>query len=548
MPVNRNAESYFALNPQVHIGRSRFDLSHGYLTTFNVGQLIPFEVREVVAGDTFQVKTHKVIRMQPMVTSPFDVIECDTYYFYVPMRIIWDHWPEFLGATANTAPWYDSTEYTIPQIIFPSQADESTNVGGAIPGSVLDYMGLPLSESGDGYSVSALPLRAYCAIVNEFFRDENLENPIYYPTDDSNVTALGNKQDSRYNDPTNGLYLGGAPFIANKLSDYFTRALPAPQRGPAVNVLPSSYVYFGEDRDKTGLSAVVPKIFKNQGGSLGDATGVNLNYMDTPSTNYATQPANWMVENPTINQLRIAFQVQKYYEALARSGNRYRELIRGIWGVSISDSTVQIPQYLGGARTTLSSNQVIQTSETSATPQGNVAGYVLKSDSHGDFIQSFEEAGYIIGVMTCRYHHSYQNGVQRFWSRKDRFDFYTPQFASVGEQPILNKEIFVSGNTSDDEVFGYNEAWADYRTAQSIFTGEMRSNIPTTLDSWHFGDRYQSTPLLGDSWIKEDKSNVDRALAVNSSVSNQIFADLWIEMLATRPLPVHSIPGLVDHF
>ena len=250
----------------------------------------------------------------------------------------------------------------------------------------------------------------------------------------------------------------------------------------------------------------------------------------------------------SINQLRMAFQLQKLYEKDARGGTRYTEMIRSHFGVTSPDARLQRPEYLGGKRIPININQVIQSSSsTDNSPQGNVAGQSLTSDKHGDFIRSFTEHGYIIGLAVARYEHTYQQGLNRLWSRKKRTDFYLPVLANIGEQAVLNKEIFAQGTAKDDEVFGYQEAWADYRYKPSIVTGEMRSNHNKTLDSWHFADDYDALPSLSAAWIDEDRAPVDRALAVQSSVANQIFADFYIQNQTTRPMPVYSIPGLIDH-
>lgn len=255
------------------------------------------------------------------------------------------------------------------------------------------------------------------------------------------------------------------------------------------------------------------------------------------------------VSSATINQLRMAFQIQKLYERDARGGTRYIEILKSHFGVTSPDARLQRPEYLGGNRIPITINQVVQNSGTMSgeTPQGTTTAYSLTTDVHQEFTKSFVEHGFIIGVMVARYDHTYQQGLERFWSRKDRFDFYWPVFANIGEQAILNKEIFASGGESDDEVFGYQEAWADYRYKPSRVSGEMRSNAKTPLDSWHLADDYSSLPTLSDSWIREEPNNVNRVLAVTSEVSNQLFCDLYVQNRTTRPMPVYSIPGLIDH-
>ena len=251
----------------------------------------------------------------------------------------------------------------------------------------------------------------------------------------------------------------------------------------------------------------------------------------------------------TINQLRLAFQIQKFYEQQARGGSRYTEVVRSFFGVTSPDARLQRPEYLGGNRVPINVNQIIQQSgtESSGTPQGTVVGQSLTTDSHSDFTKSFTEHGFIIGLMVARYDHTYQQGLNRLWSRKDKFDFYWPVFANIGEQPVKNKEIFAQGTAKDDEVFGYQEAWADYRYKPNMVTGEMRSAYAQSLDVWHLADDYNALPTLSDAWIREDKSIVDRVLAVQSSVSNQLFADIYVKNLCTRPMPMYSIPGLIDH-
>lgn len=252
----------------------------------------------------------------------------------------------------------------------------------------------------------------------------------------------------------------------------------------------------------------------------------------------------------TINQLRLAFQIQKFYEKQARGGSRYTEVIRSFFGVTSPDARLQRPEYLGGNRVPININQVIQqsgTGDSTSTPQGTVVGMSLTTDTHSDFTKSFTEHGFIVGVMVARYNHTYQQGLNRMWSRKDMFDFYWPVFANIGEQAILNKEIFAQGTAEDDEVFGYQEAWADYRFKPNIVTGEMRSAYTHSLDAWHLADDYETLPALSSEWIQEDASTINRVLAVSSELSNQFFADIFVKNYCTRPMPMHSIPGLIDH-
>lgn len=560
--MSRNANSRFAQNPtNLDISRSKFNRDASIKTSMNVGDLVPFYLEEVLPGDTFQVKTNKVVRFQPMVTAPMDNVYFDTYYFYVPTRLLWKHWKEFNGENTESA-WIPTTEYSIPQIEAPN--------GGWSVGTIADYLGLPTGV--DGISVSALPFRGYAMIVNEWFRDQNVQLPININTDDTTVTGVNT---GNY---VTDLQLGGKPFVANKFHDYFTSTLPGPQKGPDVtvsisNISAQSPVKTSSDSfDTTGLPAIdfnqvsteTQRSFTNGNayqfyldktpGGLSSSTYWSDNVLNgdltvgvTPSNLYADINIDSQ-SLITINQLRMAFQIQKFYEKQARGGSRYREVLKSMFGVTSPDARMQIPEYLGGNRVPININSVIQMSSTDATsPQGNVAGQSITADSHGDFIKSFTEHGYIFGLCVARYDHTYQQGIPRTFSRKTQFDYYWPVFANIGEQAVLNKEIFAQGTDEDEEVFGYQEAWADYRYRPDIVTGEMRSAAQNSLDVWHFADDYETLPSLSAEWMQEDKSNIDRVLAVTSAVSNQLWCDFFVENECTRPMPLYSIPGLIDH-
>ena len=558
--MNRNTESHFSLNPHVDISRSRFDRSASVKTSFNVGDIVPFYVEEVLPGDTFQVKSSKVVRMQTLLTPMMDNVYLDTYYFFVPNRLVWQHWKEFCGENTESA-WIPETVYNVPQLVSPSGT-------GWTVGSIADYFGIPTGVPG--LSVNALPFRAYALIMNEWFRDQNLQDPLVVPLDDSTVTGVNT-----------GIFVtdvakGGKPYIASKYHDYFTSCLPSPQKGPDVVIpvaeaknlpvvplsaqvprsLTSNVAYTATFVNGSGPSVATSRLIsfdsstgQQEPGASSGSTGSNEG---VPVINnlWAVQSGN--AQAATINQLRLAFQIQKFYEQQARGGSRYTEVVRSFFGVTSPDARLQRPEYLGGNRIPINVNQVIQQSgtESSGTPQGTVVGMSQTTDTHDDFMKSFTEHGFIIGVMCARYDHTYQQGLNRMWSRKDKFDYYWPVFANIGEQAVKNKEIFASGSKSgskDDEVFGYQEAWADYRYKPSQVTGEMRSQYEKSLDVWHLADDYAQLPTLSDSWIREDKSNVDRVLAVTSSVSNQLFADIYVTNYATRPMPMYSVPGLIDH-
>lgn len=587
--MNRNTSSHFAIAPQAEISRSRFSRNSSLKTSFNAGSIIPIFVDEVLPGDTFSLDTACVVRMQSLITPVMDNMYLDTYYFFVPYRLVWSHWQEFMGENTQTA-WIPQVQYQIPQIEPPEN--------GWQVGTIADYFGIPTGV--DDFTCSALPFRAYALIMSEWFRKEAVSAPLNIPIGDS--LQSGSNGSTFVTDVVNG----GVPYVAAKYPDYFTSALPGPQKGSPVMVpLGNDAPVFGRDQaalelryinnpppssgypnfmvtqlntypysdfgtsSETYISAMhavsstyIPSPFSPTS-KIGDINGTS----PSVATNYAlglrpkgtntrqNSDPNWssvyadltQATGISVNTLRLAFQVQKLFEKDARSGSRYIEILKGHFGVTSPDARLQRPEYLGGKRINVNVNQVVQTSESANTPQGNTAAYSLTTSRHSDFTKSFVEHGIVIGVAVVRYDHTYQQGLQRFWSRKDRFDFYWPVLANIGEQPVLNKEIYLQGSSTDDEVFGYQEAWADYRYKPSIVTGEMRSSYATSLDSWHLADDYNSQPYLSDSWIREDPANVDRVLAVSSAVSNQFFGDFYFKLTCVRPMPLYSIPGLIDH-
>nr|WDY38288.1 major capsid protein [Rattus norvegicus microvirus] len=558
--MSRNANGRFSEVPVAHIGRSTFDRSCSIKTTFNTGDLIPFFVDEVLPGDTFSIDTAKVVRLQTPLTPFMDNLYLDTYYFFVPDRLVWEHWKEFQGENTESA-WVSQTVYTVPQVTAPT--------GGWSAGTIADYMGIPTGVAG--LSVNAMPFRAYALICNEWFRDENLQDPFNIPVGDA--TQTGSNGSNYITDCA----LGGKPFVAGKLHDYFTSALPAPQKGPDVEIpllqevanLPvrslgtdvsdpntgTPFKLYGDASVLTGLNYKVLGV-TGSGSSGRDYVSAIPGVQNASSAPSNLYPANlWADTSPlqsgvaaTINSLRLAFQTQKYFEKLARGGSRYIESIKSMFGVTNPDYRLQRPEYLGGNRIPIVVNQIIQNSQsTSDSPQGTVTGQSLTTDNHSDFTKSFTEHGFVIGLMVARYHHTYQQGLNKMWTRKQVLDYYFPVFANLGEMPVYNREIYAQGTAVDGEVFGYQEAWAEYRYRPNYVTGEMRSNYAQSLDVWHLADEYTALPQLSPTWIKEDKANVDRVLAVQSSKANQFFADLFVRCKATRPMPVFSVPGLIDH-
>lgn len=552
--MSRNVNSFFSEVPaSLDISRSKFIRNQSIKTSFNVGDLIPFYVDEVLPGDTLSIDTSKVVRLSTPITPIMDNIWLDTYFFFVPNRLAWEHWKEFMGENTQSA-WIPQVQYSVPQITSP--ATTGWNVG-----TIADYMGIPTGVAG--LSVNAMPLRMYALICNEWFRSENLTDPIYVPVGDATVAGTNGSQ---YN---SDCAKGGMPFKVAKYHDYFTSALPAPQKGPDVP-LPlgqAAPVFTGTD---TGF--VYPSIPNSLHFKRVDGIDIEKGYVAMQPTSYDAKVGNAGLEpnssvNPyrgiypsnlytdltqatgtSINQLRQAFQVQKLYEKDARGGTRYTEILKSHFGVTSPDSRLQRPEYLGGSRVPININQVLQQSETSSSsPLGDTGAYSLTIDSHSDFTKSFTEHGFVIGLCCARYDHTYQQGLERMWSRTMREQYYFPVFANLGEQAIKNREIYAQGSAADDQVFGYQEAWAEYRYKPNRVSGMMRSSYSQSLDIWHLADDYNTLPSLSDSWIREDKNTVDRVLAVSSGVSHQIIADIYVSNKSVRPMPLYSVPGLIDH-
>lgn len=560
--MNRNVESHFSELPSVDIQRSIFDRSSTHKTSFNVGELIPFYIDEVLPGDSFQVTTSKVVRLQTLLTPVMDNLYLDTYYFFVPNRLVWNHWKEFNGENTESA-WIPENTYQVPSISSPS--------GGFETGTIADYFGLPIGVEWDNEAVrrpSALPFRAYAMICDQFFRDENLSDPLNIPVSDSNQT--GSNGDNYINDVVNG----GKPFKVAKYHDYFTSCLPSPQKGPAVSFGIDPTVGYSlsklpvqthsddhaPDPTRPGLngyagtatSAVEHVYINGSNATLQTSSSASVSTRFIPANLWADVPEDFISVSGVgfnINELRLAFQLQKYYEKNARGGTRYTEILKSHFGVTSPDSRLQRPEYLGGNRVPINIHEVTNSAQSENDFLGDLGAMSVTSNINEDFTHSFTEHGFVIGVCCLRYDHSYPQGLERFWTRRNVTDYYLPVFANIGEQPVYKSEIYADATTmtDPDAVFGYQEAWADYRYKPDRVSGEMRPGIQNTLASWHFSDYYTEAPTLSDSWIREDKTNVDRTLAVTSAVSNQAFMDVYIKNICTRPMPMYSIPGLIDH-
>lgn len=545
----------------MHASRTRFNRDQTILTTFDSGKLIPFFVDEVLPGDTFQIDTTAIIRMSTPKYPVMDDAFIDFYYFYTPNRILWDKFKNFMGEVEET-PWMPTIAYKVPQI----KINGTTEKPAPNEKSILDYMGVP-TKINKPFTVNALPIRAYVKIWNEFFRDENVDNSAVLKSDSADVTYNFDEEatETLEKDLKNAV-LGGNLLPVNKYHDYFTSCMPYPQRGPEISLPMSGNapIYWADGTDNPLVIADLKNtgIWKEGTGGYLYRTGNEIMTQDYDNVgekaravlgtfNGSLKLGEVMtadlsaVTAATINDLRNAVAVQQYYEALARGGSRYREQVRALWDVTISDKTVQIPEYLGGGRYQVNVNQIVQTSGQQTendTPIGETGAVSVTPIRESSFTKSFEEHGFVIGVACVRHNRSYQQGLERFWSRRDRLDYYVPQFANLGEQPVKKKEIMLTGDKTDEETFGYQEAWADYRMKPNRVSGLMRSNATGTLDFWHYADTYNKVPTLSQEWMAEGKAEIARTLIVQSEP--QFFGAVRVANKTTRRMPLYSVPGL----
>jgi hypothetical protein len=525
-------EYSFSVMPSVSISRSRFARKSQHKTSFNLGYIIPVYVDEVLPGDTRSIDMAGLIRMSTPIAPIMDNIYIDYFAFFVPNRLVWTHWKEFMGEN-NSSAGIPTQSYSVPAEASP-MANTSASVG-----SLADYFGLPVGINYLFGKVSSLPFRGYHLIYNEWFRDQNIIAP--YPI---------NYTDNAGSKVYQGYSIGNELHKAAKLSDYFTRSLPYAQKGTPVSLPLGNTAPLKADTNISPYNLGVPTGSTATFGKMRLAGASNLDtYIATDASTTALVADLSNATAATINQLRYAFQLQKFLEKDALYGTRYWEILAAHFGIKAPDASLQRPEYLGGYRQRVNIDQVLTTAgydDTSATLVGKPGANSVSGFKSSIFTKSFTEHGYIFILAVARHDQTYAQGVNRMWSRKNRYDYYFPVFANLGAQDVKLKEIFFQGTSADENIFGYQEAWAEYRYKPSIASGLLNPNATGALSYWTLTNKFGSAPTLGQTFIEQGRDNLQRALATGSTGPDFI-ADFYFEDIAVRPMPMYSIPGLIDH-
>lgn len=541
----------FSDAPAMYMKRTKFDRSHVYKTTFNSGKLIPIFVDEVLPGDTTRMSVNYFARLATPIKPIMDNIYLDWFFFFVPNRLVWEHWQNFCFEQEDPD---DSTDYIIPTVT------ATGNSGNAYIGSLWDYFGLPVNTSGNLSGISALPFRGVYLIYNEWFRDENLQKSVKIQKGDVNEVL----NSTRSSEQPSWVFTSGTNIVPGfacpprgKRHDYFTSALPWTQKGPGVQVplTGNAFVYDAQGTPIPNMPSTVKEV--NVAGRLmtretdgnwpHEVYEYNSSNASLVSSNRFAYADLESISGATINSLRTAFQMQKFYERLARGGSRYTEVLRSFFGVVSPDARLQRPEFLGSFTKMVNVNPIAQTSATDSTsPQGNLSAYGVTAAKFHGFIKSFVEHGYIFGFVCARADLTYQQGINKMWLRSTVYDFYWPTFAHLGEQAIELREIYAQGSEADTTVFGYQERYAEYRYKPSQITGKFRSSVVNgSLDMWHLSQFFNNAPTLNEEFIIENPP-INRIIAVTNEP--EFLLDIGFRYTTVRPMPMFGTPGLVDHF
>lgn len=539
--ANRNEENVYGEIDTIETPRSHWERRFNHKTSMNAGYLIPFYINlDIIPGTTIKNQTSMVVRMSTPMFPTMDNLYLDYYYFKCSKFWYWEHFRAMLGENEMGA-WTQEIEYTEPKIKTAAARKSTVN-------DVMTYMGVPLSV--DNLNWSKIAINAYIDIWNQWFRDQNLQAPIQIDKTDANLTVDGT------------INTGCGLLPVQKFHDYFTSALPEPQKGAAITTpLGGAAPVIVSETNNKYVNGNTLRVRQSNGMPTSGTfllSGVNdggIGYLANQATaTQGIQPANLIADltqatAATINALRLAFATQRILEKDARYGTRYRNILKGHFGVTASDESLLTPEYLGGERIPINIQTVLQNSSTDATsPLGQTGAFSVTTILKDDFTKSFTKDDILIGVMCIRADHTYQQGLPRQFTRTRRLDRYWPSLAHIGNQPIYNYEIYAQGTDVDNEVFGYKEAWQEYMYHNNRVSGELLSTYAKSLDAWHYGDDYDSLPVLSDEWIREPQKFIDRTLAVQSAEAHQFIADIEVVQKVTAPIPLNRVPGLIDHF